>query len=85
MISRTGRLRHEISLIIIIIQHITESLIDKPIIRNSLICKLINVQANINENNEKIINNFDNKSLIIIYPKVPNSRIIVLILLVKDI
>merc|ERR1712146_653656 len=35
----------------------TESLIDKPMIRNSLICKLINVQASMKENNEKKINN----------------------------
>ena len=31
----------------------TELLIDKPMILNSLICKLINVQASMKENNEK--------------------------------
>ena len=39
-------------------QEKTESLIDKPMILNSLICKLINVQASMKENNEKKINEF---------------------------
>ena len=47
-----------------------ESLIDKPMIRNSLICKLINVQASMKENNEKKIKNEDEISkLIKAFPK----------------
>ena len=48
----------------------TESLIDKPMIRNSLICKLINVQASMKENNEKKILDEDEISkLIKAFPK----------------
>ena len=48
----------------------TESLIDKLMIRNSLICKLINVQASMKENNEKKIINCDEISkLIKAFPK----------------
>ena len=48
----------------------TSPLIDKPMILNSLICKLINVQANMNENNEKKIINCDEISkLINAFPK----------------
>ena len=36
-------------------QLLTESLIDKPIFRNSFICKLVNVQPRKKENNEKKI------------------------------
>ncbi len=43
----------------------TESLIDKPMIQNSNICKLINVQASMKENNEKKINNEDEISKLI--------------------
>ena len=46
------------------------SLIDKPMIRNSLICKLINVQASMKENNEKKINNeHEISKLIKAFPK----------------
>ena len=49
----------------------TESLIDKPMILNSLICKLINVQANMNENNEKkIINSDEISKLINAFPRI---------------
>jgi len=48
----------------------TESLIDKAMIQNSLICKLINVQASMKENNEEKINNEDEISkLIKAFPK----------------
>ena len=48
-----------------------KSLIEKPMIRNSFICKLINVQANTKENEEKKIKNCDETSkLIKVFPKV---------------
>jgi len=51
-------------------QILTESLIDKHMIRNSFICKLINVQANMKENKEKKIKNCDEISkLIKAFPK----------------
>ena len=46
------------------------TLIDKPMIPNSFICKLINVQAREKENNEKKIRNEDEISkLIKAFPK----------------
>ena len=51
-------------------QILTESLIDKHMIRNSFICKLINVHANMKENKEKKIKNCDEISkLIKAFPK----------------
>ena len=45
-------------------------------IRNSLICKLINVQASMKENNEKKMENCDEISkLIKAFPKVPDEII----------
>merc|ERR1712226_1809236 len=47
-----------------------ESLINKPMMRNSLICKLINVQASMKENNENKIKKEDEISkLIKAFPK----------------
>ena len=45
-------------------------------IRNSLICKLINVQASMKENNEKKINNeHEISKLIKAFPYLPDSKI----------
>ena len=47
----------------------TESLIDKPMLQNSLSCKLMNVQASMKDNNEKIFDEHEISLLIKAFPK----------------